>query len=113
MTRVMIRKDSDGVGISMQGHAGLAPLGQDPLCGALSVLAYTMAQYFGRLEAQGKLLCSPRIELAPGQAHLEAKAKPPYLRELHYGMEILEGGLCLLAQSFPYAVELSLEDTSI
>lgn len=101
------------MGISMEGHAGLAPLGQDPVCGALSVLAYTMAQYFGRLEAQGKLLCPAHIVLASGEAHLEAKAKPPYLRELHYGMEIIEGGFRLLAQSFPYAVVLHLEETSI
>ena len=41
--------------LQLKGHAGAAPVGEDPVCAAASILTYTAAQFFGCLYAEGKL----------------------------------------------------------
>jgi uncharacterized protein YsxB (DUF464 family) len=96
----------------MEGHAGYGKEGADPLCGGLSVLAYTMAEFIGRLEAEGKLSEKPILSLSPGQAFLRAVAKKEFSQELHVGLTLIQGGFSLLAQSYPLWVELTVLENS-
>ncbi len=106
MTRVELTTGSGAVGVRMEGHAEQGAYGEDVVCGALSMLAYTMAQNLSRLEAQGKLSNTPILTMESGFVYLEAHAGKGHESELLHGLEVIRGGFQLLAESFPQAVEL-------
>ena len=112
VTKVGIEGWDNGFALRMEGHAGYGKEGADPLCGGLSVLAYTMAEFIGRLEAEGKLSEKPILSLSSGQAFLRAVAKKEFSQELHVGLTLIQGGFSLLAQSYPLWVELTVLENS-
>ena len=61
--------DRDGVlWLSMAGHAGAAPKGQDIVCAAATMLMYTAAQAALDMGSRGELQTSPSVKLDDGSA---------------------------------------------
>ena len=57
--------------LTVKGHAGQANLGQDIVCSAASILAYTVAQIVTAMDASGDFVKPPVVELADGNAIIE------------------------------------------
>lgn len=61
--------------LTVKGHAGQANLGQDIVCSAASILAYTVAQIVTAMESNGDFTKSPVVELADGNAIIDFTCK--------------------------------------
>ena len=61
--------------LTVTGHAGAGPYGADPVCAAASILTCALERTVRDAEAEGLLACPPEVRLAPGDAHIAARAK--------------------------------------
>ena len=94
--------------MSIEGHAGQAPKGQDLICSAASILSYTVAQYLEFVEMEEGLTTPPRIEMEEGQTIIVANPTEEYLAEVLNAFFVAEVGYSLLAQNYPQYVELKM-----
>ena len=90
----MIQAVFDGAHVTVCGHAGHAPAGQDIVCAAVSALVYALA---GRLRETGRL---ERFQSAPGYAEIAGTGD--CAREF----ALVRCGLALLARQYPDRVEV-------
>ena len=94
--------------MDIEGHAGQAPKGQDLICSAASILAYTIARYVEYVDDVGGLLTPPRIEMEEGHTTIVANPTEEYLAEVLNAFFVAEVGYSLLAQNYPQYVEVKL-----
>lgn len=107
MIRVRFRCDPDGrFRLTIRGHGGLAPYGQDLLCAAVSTLALTAEQLVWAQYRRGSLQSPPETVLEPGHARIvlrpKVESRTPVRRQLH----VICMGLRLLEEAFPHHVQL-------
>ena len=93
--------------LRMRGHAGHAPEGQDVVCAAASILAYTAAQLASDMFADGKLRRKPCIRLERGDAVVSLRPTEEYYDEALYALYVAQVGYYLLAKNYPLNVRLS------
>ena len=98
--------EEGSVGLSMVGHAGHGKKGEDIVCAAASILAYTAAQSVAFMAAQGKLTDAPVIILEPGKCLVKARPADKYLYELFHTFFVVQVGFSLLATRYPENVKL-------
>ena len=98
--------EEDVVGLEMSGHAGHGKKGEDIVCSAASILAYTVAQTVAHMAAQGKLLDAPQIVLEPGKCHVSAKPGKDTFYEVFHSFFVVQVGFYLLATRYPENVKL-------
>ena len=85
--------------LTVTGHAGFAPPGQDLVCAGVSVLVYALAGTVRQWEDQ---LDRPVfIRLEPGNARIRVHAGKKQLRQLKAAFQTADNGLRLLAEAFP------------
>lgn len=93
--------------LTMQGHAGTAPIGEDIICAAATILARTLA-------ANVKHLCDigaatePIIELEEGSAAISCKANHKYRSTVQSVFEAVCVGFEILADGTENAVNYSI-----
>lgn len=104
----MIWAAFSGTTLTVQGHAGSAPYGQDLVCAAVSALVYALAQRLTELDAQDALEQPPRINLASGDAQISAVAKEPYEQMVAEDFHLIESGLSLLTHHYPEQLKLTV-----
>ena len=80
--------------VTVMGHAGYAPKGQDIVCAAVSALVYAL---IGDLQERGLVR---ELVIRPG--YVTAAAKGPCREEL----ELVRCGLAQLAAQYPQCVEV-------
>ena len=103
MIRARFDYSADGktLVLTLQGHAGAVQSGNDPVCAAASMLAYTVAQEVIDMHNAGKLKKKPYIRLDSGDAAVICKpVKSAYAEALHL-YEVVQTGYRLLAHNFP------------
>lgn len=99
--------EGDSVGLSMVGHAGHGKKGEDIVCAAASILAYTAAQAVAFMAAQGKLTGEPVIVLEPGKCLVRAQAGSEKFYEVFHTFFVVQVGFSLLATRYPENVKLN------
>ena len=100
-------KESGSITMKLTGHAGQAKHGEDIVCSAVSVLAYTVAQALQFQYEEGGLKKKPHIKLEPGDTVIIAKPKPERYEEALHTFFVAQVGYCLLARAYPKYVTLS------
>ena len=100
----MIRAVFSGTTLTLQGHAGSAPYGQDLVCAAVSALAYALAQRLTELDHQGAFEEPPRIELSSGNGQISVIAKAKCAREIEEDFRLIYSGLMLLQNHYPQCI---------
>lgn len=100
MTKVKISHDSGRFEISVAGHSGYAPSGQDIVCAGISALSQTAAQMFAKMEAEGDLK-EFSLEMQSGELHLFAVACKSYEAKAAVIYEYFCEGAGLIAQNYP------------
>ena len=98
--------EEDTVILEMSGHAGHGKKGEDIVCSAASILAYTVAQTVAHMAAQGKLLEAPQIVLEPGNCCICAKPGKDTFYEVFHSFFVVQVGYSLLATRYPDNVKL-------
>ncbi len=100
--------EKDGqVHMEMQGHALTAPKGQDLVCAAASMVAYTLAQAVQFLYEQDRLRELPRIRLTDGYVHIVAIPRKCARAETLLTFWVAQAGAYVLERNYPKAVCLS------
>ena len=100
-------KESGSITMKLSGHAGQAKKGEDIVCAAASILAYTVAQALQFMYEQGDLQKKPHIRLAEGDTVIVAKPKAESYAEALHTFFVAQVGYHLLAHNYPQYVTLS------
>lgn len=104
----LIRYDEDAHRMTLHGHAGYAPEGQDIVCAAVSSLTYTLANALMGLEQQG-LVTELSIRMDNGATEMacepRGEAGQTALRTV---FDTIMGGYELIARSYPEHVRARL-----
>lgn len=90
--------------LSLDGHAGAAEFGQDIICAAASMLAYTLAAAVA--DAEDKMRSTPIISLTSGHARVICAPFPEEYERMRSLYEFTVRGYRLLAEKNPAYVTL-------
>jgi uncharacterized protein YsxB (DUF464 family) len=99
-------KEAGSITMKLSGHAGQAKKGEDIVCAAASILAYTVAQALQFMYEQGDMRKKPHIKLAEGDTVIVAKPKPEVYAEALHIFFVAQVGYHLLAHNYPKYVTL-------
>ena len=101
------QKPGDGsIHMTLRGHSGAAPKGQDPVCAAATMLAYTAAQTVQFLYEQDKLKKKPGISIRDGSAAIIAAPREDAYAEALCAFWTVQCGAHVLARNYPQHVTL-------
>ena len=100
-------KESGSITMKLSGHAGQAKKGEDIVCAAASILAYTVAQALQFMYEEGDLKKKPHLKLEEGDTIIVAKPKPESYAEALHTFFVAQVGYHLLARNYPQYVALS------
>lgn len=95
-----------GIGLTLTGHAGAAPRGEDLVCAGATTLAYTAAQAVLVLHQEGKLRHRPEIDISEGRAVVSAVPGPNGKQELEQALRVVWLGLEMLQCNYPGCIRL-------
>ena len=99
--------DRDGVlWLSMAGHAGAAPKGQDIVCAAATMLMYTAAQAALDMGSRGELQTSPSVKLDDGSASVAFRPKKEAMEKGRLALDVIRRGLEVLGKRYPENVAI-------
>ena len=101
------QKPSNGsIHMTLRGHAESAPKGEDLICSAATMLAYTVAQAVQFMHESEKLKKKPKIHIVDGEATIIATpTEEAYAETLHI-FWVAQCGIHVLAHNYPGNVEL-------
>ena len=102
MTR--IRYDREELRLEMEGHAGAAPKGADPVCAALSMLMMTLER---RMQEQAEEML-PAVSRGPGSFMICCRPEDEALARCRESFDTVFAGLALLAENRPEYVTAQL-----
>lgn len=100
------RPDRGSIYMTLKGHSGAAPKGQDLICASATMLAYTVGQAVQFLYEQDKLKCKPKISIREGRAVIIATPKEEALAETLHTFWVVQAGIHVLARNYPQYVTL-------
>ena len=92
--------------VTVIGHAGCGAKGEDPICGAASVLALTMAENVKTME-ESQWLENKTIVLRNGYADIQFCPKEEYRKAAMLVYESVVTGFQILHDQFPSYVNCS------
>lgn len=99
--------DHDGVlWLSMAGHAGTAPKGQDIVCAAATMLMYTAAQAALDMGSRGELQRPPSVKLDDGNACASFRPKKEAMEKGRLVLDVIRRGLEVLGKRYPENVAI-------
>lgn len=107
MIQVRFEKDGKNIILTVQGHSQQAEMGQDIVCSAASILAYTVAQMVAEMGECGKLKKKPHIRMESGDAAVTCKPTKQYFNEALHTYSVAQTGYELLAHTYPEYVRLT------
>jgi uncharacterized protein YsxB (DUF464 family) len=102
MIQVRFEKSEDGktIILTLKGHSEQAEMGQDIVCSAASILAYTVAQVVTDMGESGKLKKKPHIRLESGDATITCKPTKQCFGEAMHTYIVAQTGYELLAHTY-------------
>ena len=99
--------DRDGtLWLSMEGHAGAAPKGQDIVCAAATMLMYTIAQAALDMGSLGELERPPTVMLDDGDAGVSFRPKKEAMEKGRLVLDVIRRGLEVLGKRYPENVAI-------
>lgn len=101
------RKPENGsIHMMLKGHSGAAPVGEDMICAAATMLAYTAGQAVQFLYDSDKLQRRPKIKISNGEAVIVATPKEDAYAEALMVFWVAQCGAHVLAKNYPENVRL-------
>lgn len=99
--------DRDGyLWLTMEGHAGTAPKGQDIVCAAATMLMYTIAQAALDMGSRGELRGPPSVMLDDGNAGVSFRPKEEAMEKGRLVLDVIRRGLEVLWKRYPENVAI-------
>lgn len=106
MIQVTIGDRDETLWLSMEGHAGAAPKGQDIVCAAATMLMYTAAQAALDMGSRGELQRPPSVKLDEGNACAAFWPKKEALEKGRLVLDVIRRGLEVLGKRYPENVAI-------
>lgn len=106
MIRAKFYMKNDSIHMSLKGHAGAAPIGEDLICAGATMMAYTVAQAVQFMHDAGKLKKRPKISLKDGNADIVVTPREEDYAEALHTFYVAQCGIHLLAHNYPEHVKL-------
>ena len=107
ITAKFYQKPSNGsIHMTLKGHAGAAPKGEDLVCASATMLAYTVAQAVQFLFEQDKLKKKPKIHIREGAATIIATHTEDAYAETLHTFWVAQCGIHVLCRNYPQCVTL-------
>ncbi len=100
------RPEDGTIHMEIRGHSGAAPKGEDLICCAATMLAYTAAQAVQFLFEQGRLQKRPKIKIRDGCATVIAMPTEEGYAETLVVFWVAQCGAHVLAHNYPDNVSL-------
>ena len=100
------KPDNGSIHMTLKGHAGTAPKGEDLVCSAATMLAYTVAQAVKFLYEQGQLKKKPKIHITDGSATIIATPTEEGYAPVLHTFWVAQCGIHVLQQNYPQNVKL-------
>lgn len=101
------QKPSNGsVHMTMKGHAESAMKGEDLVCSAATMLAYTVAQAMQFMYENENLKKKPKISIKDGEATIIATPTEDAYAEVLHTFWVAQCGVHVLAHNYPQNVKL-------
>ena len=101
------QKPSKGsIHMTLKGHAGAAPKGEDLVCASATMLAYTVAQAVKFLDEQGMLKKKPKISIKEGSATIIATPTEDGYAPVLHTFWVAQCGIHVLQHNYPQNVQL-------
>lgn len=101
------QKPSNGsIHMTIKGHANTAPKGEDMVCAAATMLAYTVAQAVKFMYDSDKLKTKPKIQFKDGEAVVIATPKEDAYAEVLLTYWVAQCGIHVLVHNYPNNVTL-------
>ena len=101
------KPDNGSIHMTLKGHAQAAPKGEDLVCSAATMLAYTVAQAVQFMHEQGKLRKKPKISIREGSATIIATPTEDGYAEALHTFWVAQCGAHVLACNYPDFVSLN------
>lgn len=89
--------------LTVRGHAGYAPAGQDLVCAAVSALTYTLAAAAEKLHNNGQAITAT-VQLDPGNATVCCRPHHRFRAETTVIFDAICEGYGILAADYPDCV---------
>ena len=99
-------KDNGTIHMKVKGHADSAPKGEDLICSAATMLAYTVAQAVQFMYESDKLKKTPKIHIKDGEATIIATPTEDAYAEALHTFWVAQCGVHVLAHNYPQNVKL-------
>lgn len=107
ITARFYQKPSNGsIHMTIKGHADTAPKGEDMVCAAATMLAYTVAQAVKFMYESDKLKTKPKIQFKDGEAVVIATPKEDAYAEVLLTFWVAQCGIHVLVHNYPTNVKL-------
>ena len=106
ITAKFYQKDSGSIHMSLKGHAQSAPYGEDLICSAATMLAYTVGQAVQFMYMSDKLKKKPKIQIKDGEAVVIATPKEESYAEVLLAFWVAQCGAHVLCSNYPENVTL-------
>ena len=107
ITARFYQKPSNGsIHMTIKGHADSAPKGEDIICSAATMLAYTVAQAVQFMYESDKLKQKPKISFKDGEAIVIATPTDEAYAETLHTFWVAQCGAHVLAHNYPNHVKL-------
>ena len=101
------QKPSNGsIHMTLKGHSESAPKGEDLICSAATMLAYTVGQAVQFMYEQDKLKKKPKIQIKDGEATIIATPTDDAYAETLHTFWVAQCGAHVLAHNYPQNVKL-------
>lgn len=101
------KQDNGSIHMTIKGHAGAAPKGEDLVCASATMLAYTAAQAIQFMHEQGGMLKrKPKIDIKEGCATVIATPTEEGYAEVLHTFWVVQCGIHILAHNYPQYVTL-------
>lgn len=86
--------------VTVHGHAMSAPMGEDLVCSAASILVHTLAANIGHMEQAG-IVTDGKADIQEGAAKLSCRASRGYENIVSSAFQSVCVGFEILAEKFP------------
>ena len=106
ITAKFYKKTNGSIHMTLRGHAGTAPKGEDLVCASATMLAYTAGQAIQFMFECGKLMKKPEIRIRDGEAVVIATPTEDAYAEVLHTFWVVQCGIHVLAHNYPGSVKL-------
>ena len=112
--KISVDREKRECSLTVKGHARQAEAGQDVVCSAVSILAFTTAQVLKIMDESGEFTNHPTLELENGDATVSCCADDDttFMNVLQTYFTIAMG-YRLLAYNYPQYVEIIVDGEDI